>query len=231
VSQCVTGATDNCALLSPSDVVVDSVTSDEPEDINGGGDGNTLNDIVIASDCKSVQLRRERQGGANGRVYTLHMSVSDGNGNTGNAICRVTVPKSQNGNPAIDDGPVYMVTGSCTGAAKLAESSDNATTAETLPEGYALFQNYPNPFNPSTVINFALPEAGKVTVRIYSETGQLVRSLIDNEMQAGRHVVSWIGLNEFGNTVAAGVYLYRIVVQKQNGETAFTETRRMILLK
>jgi len=100
-----------------------------------------------------------------------------------------------------------------------------------LPEGYVLFQNYPNPFNPSTVIYFALPEAGKVTVRIYSETGQLVRALIDKEMPAGQHVVSWNGLNESGNTVAAGVYLYRIVVQKQNGETAFTGTRRMIFLK
>ncbi|MCI0696061.1 hypothetical protein L0337_29180 [candidate division KSB1 bacterium] len=80
-------------------------------------------------------------------------------------------------------------------------------------------------------ITFALPEAGKVMVRIYSETGQLVRSLFDNEMQAGQHVVSWNRLNESGNTVAAGVYLYRLVVQRQNGETAFTETRRMTLVK
>jgi hypothetical protein len=85
--------------------------SDEPE--NAPGDGNTLNDIVIAANCKSVQLRAERQGGGNGRVYTITFKVRDSSGNLATAICKVTVPHSQNGNPAIDDGPVYVVTGNC----------------------------------------------------------------------------------------------------------------------
>src|SRR4030095_16904910 len=42
--------------------VIQKVSSDEPEDSASGGDGNTLNDIVIAANCKSVQLRRERDG-------------------------------------------------------------------------------------------------------------------------------------------------------------------------
>ncbi len=68
-SQCVVAVSDNCAGLSASNVIIAQVTSDEPEDAQGGGDGNTLNDMVIASDCQSVQLRSERQGSGNGRVH------------------------------------------------------------------------------------------------------------------------------------------------------------------
>ncbi|MGH7455706.1 MAG: FlgD immunoglobulin-like domain containing protein, partial [bacterium] len=141
-----------------------------------------------------------------------------------------------NATDAIEGGSITIHSD---GASKA--SGQEEVASEAIPEHYALEQNYPNPFwsaatsrfagNPTTEITFALPEAGKVTLRIYSETGQLIRTLIDNEMQAGQRVVSWNGLNESGNTVAAGVYLYRIVVQRQNGETAFTETRRMTLLK
>ena len=57
-----------------------------------------------------MQLREERQGGGNGRVYTITFKVSDAAGNTTTA--KVTVPKSEGG-AAIDDGPVYTKTGSC----------------------------------------------------------------------------------------------------------------------
>jgi len=233
VSQCVTAVTDNCATLSTNNVIITKVTSDEPEDAKGGGDGNTLNDMVIASNCQSVQLRSEREGSGNGRVYTIHLSVNDGNGNTGTAIRLVTVPKSQNGNPAINDGPAYTVNGSCNGSlGKLAGvSSDENVETMTLPEDYALEQNYPNPFNPSTVISFQLPVNSDVELTIYSLTGQLVRELVNGEMNAGRHAISWDGRDRAGNTVAAGMYLYRLVAQGENGEVVFAQTRRMAFLK
>ncbi|MCP5046342.1 MAG: hypothetical protein GY940_04165 [bacterium] len=113
--QCIDSVSDNCAGLSPNDVVISKVTSDEEENAKGGGDGNTLNDMVIANDCKSVDLRAERQGSGNGRVYSIHLLIDDGNGNVSTAIFRVTVAKSKNGNPAIDDGPSgYEV--SCSGS-------------------------------------------------------------------------------------------------------------------
>ena len=61
-------------------MAITSVSSDEPD--NAGGDGNTINDIVIAGDCKSVQLRKERMGSGNGRVYTITLTVTDSGGNT-----------------------------------------------------------------------------------------------------------------------------------------------------
>ncbi len=204
-SQCVTGVSDNCAGLSASDVVITQVTSDEPEDATGGGDGNTLNDIVIASDCKSVQLRSERQGSGNGRVYTIHLSVSDGNGNSGAATCIVTVPKSQNGNPAVDDGPSGYEA-SC-GAPKLAGKD---FTSATLPKGYALEQNHPNPFNPETAIRFQLPEATHVVLKIFNTLGEEIYTLADGQYAAGYHRVLWNGKGTNGNAVASGVYLYQL---------------------
>jgi hypothetical protein len=92
-----------------SDVVISQVTSDEVQ--NGNGDGNTLNDIVIAPDCKSVQLRAEREGGGNGRVYKITLKVKDSSGNVTTAVRQVTV--LQGNGPAIDSGAHYTVNG-CT---------------------------------------------------------------------------------------------------------------------
>ena len=105
----VASVSDNCAALSASDVVITKVTSDEPEDVGGGGDGNTTDDIVIASDCKSVDLRSERQGGGNGRVYTVHLSVGDGSSNSSSDTFQVQVPHNKK-DTAVDDGPAYEVT-------------------------------------------------------------------------------------------------------------------------
>lgn len=79
VTDFVTGVTDSCDLpLDINSVVIETATSDETE--NGNGDGNTLNDIVIASNCKSIQLRSERDGNGDGRVYTITLRVRDASG-------------------------------------------------------------------------------------------------------------------------------------------------------
>jgi hypothetical protein len=112
VTDLVTSTSDNCdGTVTIGSVVITSVTSDEPE--NSGGDGNTTNDIVIAADCKSVKLRSERMGNGNGRVYTIWLRVTDASGNVSTATVKVTVPHSQNGSPAVDDGPQYSVLSGC----------------------------------------------------------------------------------------------------------------------
>jgi uncharacterized repeat protein (TIGR01451 family) len=113
LTQLVASASDGCdSGVDLSDVVISKVTSDESE--NGNGDGNTSNDIVIAPSCKSVQLRAERNGNGNGRVYTITFMVRDASGNTTTKTAKVTVPKSQGNNGgAVDSGPQYTVTSSC----------------------------------------------------------------------------------------------------------------------
>ncbi len=80
------------------------------------------------------------------------------------------------------------------------------------PMTYSLEQNFPNPFNPSTNIKFSLAQTGPVTVAIYNVQGQLVKTLVQNNvMQSGYHVIHWNGKNLSGEQVGSGVYIYRIM--------------------
>jgi CSLREA domain-containing protein len=109
VTNLVASASSCDGTVNLNSVIIDKVTSDEVE--NGNGDGNTTNDIVIACNRKSVQLRAERDGSGDGRVYTIYFKVTDGLGHSTTVTAKVTVPKSQNGASAVDSGPHYTVTG------------------------------------------------------------------------------------------------------------------------
>lgn len=111
VSNFVTGVSDSCdSELGVSSVVIEQVTSDEAE--NGPGSGNTLNDIVIAADCKSVQLRAEREADGDGRVYTITFRVRDASGNVGRVTAKAVVPHNLGETP-VDSGTHYTVNSSC----------------------------------------------------------------------------------------------------------------------
>ncbi|MCB2231693.1 T9SS type A sorting domain-containing protein [bacterium] len=94
-----------------------------------------------------------------------------------------------------------------------------------LPSDFSLAQNYPNPFNPSTTIEYALPSPSRVRVEVFNAMGQAVTTLIDDVQPTGHHQVVWDGTNDDGQTVASGVYFYRLTA----GE--FTQSRKMLLLK
>lgn len=103
VQQCA-GVVDAC---DPGvDVRFTSATSDEPSDAQG--DGSHQPDIVFDS-SRLVSLRAERQGGSNGRVYTLGWQATDASGNVSQGTCSVMVPHDESGRPAIPDGPAYEV--------------------------------------------------------------------------------------------------------------------------
>jgi sugar lactone lactonase YvrE len=113
VTDFVLGAGDACdPNVNLSKVYIVKITSDELE--NGNGDGNTPDDIVIAPGCKSAQLRAEREGGGDGRVYTITFKVVDAAGNFATATATVTVPRSRGGNGgAVNSGVHYTVNSSC----------------------------------------------------------------------------------------------------------------------
>lgn len=85
--------------------------------------------------------------------------------------------------------------------------------AEPLASVAAAFevqQNYPNPFNPSTQINFSVPRAERVVVRIFDVLGREVVTLFDGMKTAGAHSLWWNGKNANGKTVSSGVYVLRL---------------------
>ena len=102
--------------------------------------------------------------------------------------------------------------------------SENAGAVE-LPYTYAVYQNYPNPFNPVTEIKYQLPEQAHVQMQVFNLQGQLVKTLVDQSMEAGYHTVRWNGMNQAGYKVSTGVYFYKI------NAGSFTETKKMILIK
>ncbi len=111
VTDFVASASDNCdPSVNVNSVYIQKITSDEVE--NGNGDGNTFNDIVIAAGCKTAQLRSERDGSGDGRVYTITFKVKDSVGNFATATTTVTVRKSPN-KPAVDSGVHYAVNSLC----------------------------------------------------------------------------------------------------------------------
>ncbi len=65
---------------------------------------------------------------------------------------------------------------------------------------------HPNPFNPSTVIRFNLPEENVVALRIYDVQGRTVQEWHEHRRAAGEHRIVWDGRDQFGKTVASGIY-------------------------
>lgn len=101
-----------------------------------------------------------------------------------------------------------------------AEATSNEDGELGLPKVFSLDQNYPNPFNPSTNINFALPQAAKVSLTIYDMLGRKVATLLNEQRPAGRHTVQFDA-----SSLASGMYIYRIEA------ASFTSTKKMLLIK
>lgn len=220
VSEMVKSVTDEFAGTIPiSNVVVLSASSDEP--------GNA---IVIGSDCRSIQLRSERNGNGNGRVYKVRLGVSDPSGNIGFATYVVTVPHDQRaGSAAIDDGVEYAEFGNCTpplmAMLNVADARDGNDVVRGALSPEADLANYPNPFNPSTTIVYRVREQERVEIAVYSSLGQLVRQLVDDVKDPGVYSVVWDGRNRDGVTVSSGMYFCKV----RAGTSIMT--RKLLLLK
>lgn len=91
---------------------------------------------------------------------------------------------------------------------------------EEIPNKYKLFQNYPNPFNPVTNIKFSLPAASRVKIDIFNILGEKVKTLIEQDIAAGSHVVMFSAGN-----LPSGTYIYRLQT------ASFIQIKKMILLK
>ncbi|MFX0205637.1 MAG: PKD domain-containing protein [Candidatus Hodarchaeota archaeon] len=110
VSDFIIEVSDICdADVGIDNVIITAVTSDEPENAQGKGDGNTVNDILIL-DSQTVKLRAERQGNGNGRVYTIYFMVEDESGNIATGSFEIWVPHDNgHGSTPINDGTAYVV--------------------------------------------------------------------------------------------------------------------------
>ncbi|NUO20381.1 S8 family serine peptidase [bacterium] len=95
----------------------------------------------------------------------------------------------------------------------------------SVPQEYKLYQNYPNPFNPTTQIEFDLPEASNLTLKVFNTLGQEVVTVSDGKFNAGHYVMTWNGKSNAGIDVATGLYIYQLKAG------SFLDTKKMILMR
>jgi hypothetical protein len=90
----------------------------------------------------------------------------------------------------------------------------------SIPTVYALRQNFPNPFNPTTKIQFDIPQACTVRLKVFTLLGKEVATLVSEELAAGSYRVEWDAKG-----IASGIYFYRL----QAGN--FNKTKKLVLLR
>ncbi len=100
---------------------------------------------------------------------------------------------------------------------------------ELSPENYVLYQNYPNPFNSSTIIKYDLPKPAYVRLIIYDVLGREIRTLVNEEKDAGRYEAEFSG-----EGLPSGVYFCKISFENSFSKLVndnLTKTNKLILIK
>lgn len=90
-----------------------------------------------------------------------------------------------------------------------------------VPKNYALYQNYPNPFNPNTKIKFDIKEKLFVTIKVYDILGKEIATLVNKNLQAGTHDLTF-----YGENYSTGLYFYSLFA-----DGVKIDTRKMLLVK
>ena len=177
-----------------------SVPADSPADVNGDGVVNILDLVRVAQEFASSPAAPV------GGIESIDT-----------ALIESWIAQAQ----LEDDGSLIFKRG-------IKNLQDLLTSL--IPEETVLHRNYPNPFNPETWIPYQLAAPAEVALTIYDMNGQIVRRLVVGHQAAGVYqsrsrAVYWDGRNQFGESVASGLYFYTLTA----GD--FTATRRMVILK
>ena len=139
------------------------------------------------------------------------------------SIIKLEFTKLAEGNTTIECTDFLYNTTSITNInnGEITEVNDN----DSVPMATQLISNYPNPFKPMTKISLNMPNSEKVALRIYNLKGQLVKTLVDDNIKSGKSTYVWNGTDEQNNKVASGLYFYKLETANR------TVTKKMIMLK
>ncbi len=118
----------------------------------------------------------------------------------------------------------YQVIPRSNGDLEIVTSVQNPNS-ETIPEAFTLSQNFPNPANPHTQIIFTVPSPAHISLTLFNMRGQKIRTLVDETSQPGEYRITWDGLNDQGQEVASGIYLYKFEA------FGVTLAKKMVLLR
>jgi hypothetical protein len=119
------------------------------------------------------------------------------------------------GGTTFHDGSAYIVDDLSYGPAT--DVKENGTA---IPSAFALEQNFPNPFNPTTKIQFSIPSAQFVTLKVYNVIGQEVATLANEQLEAGNYRAEFDAAS-----LPSGTYIYRL------STPGFSSVKKMSLVK
>ena len=209
-----------------------------PPDVNSDGNVNVLDLVVIASELGNAGTNLAADANGDGVVNVLDLILVAGMFDGAAA--------APSGQPQVlETLTTVEVQGWLTDARAL-EIKDlimkrGVLVLEQLlvsltPKETELLANYPNPFNPETWIPYRLAGAAFVTLTIYDEVGQVIRTLevghrIASAYESRSNAIHWNGRNNLGEQVASGVYFYTLTVRSETGADDFSATRKMVILK
>ncbi len=95
-----------------------------------------------------------------------------------------------------------------------------------IPITNKLHANFPNPFNPTTTISFDIAQTSSfVSLDIYNIKGQKVKTLLADNLEVGKHSITWNGKDDNNKSVSSGIYFYKMRTAQ------YTSTKKMILMK
>ncbi|MGA7161708.1 MAG: alpha-amylase family glycosyl hydrolase [Bacteroidota bacterium] len=155
-------------------------------------------------------------GPVNGKTYYLNDVYNDTayavSFNSGTLSFSATLPSYGSAVYILADSVIHLTVPALTSVA--------AQTQLTVPLAFSLSQNFPNPFNPTTTIQYAIPHASKVTLRVYDILGRIVATLVNEQKNAGTYSAEFDA-----KSMSSGVYYYRLTANNS------TDVKRMLLLK
>jgi len=106
-----------------------------------------------------------------------------------------------------------------------------------VPKIFSVSQNFPNPFSQQTVIRYACPYRTKVALKIFDVTGRLIKTLLDEKVNAGYYSIRWDGKDKSGKKVASGIYHLKFTASPlgttgSGGKVEdYKETKKLLLIR
>ncbi len=200
-------------------------------------DGDGYPDLYLAGNYNEAVYDWEYMGGSpfdpqNYNVYTIFQDPTDDDTTSGSDQGYFRVAKLFTGDIDNDRHGDIVVASSSLALDKptlimLEYQEVTAIQEKGQPIAHTpqLFQNYPNPFNPATRISYTLPENNYVRLEIFDMLGRKIITLYDGMQMAGNHHFQWTGVNQAGEPVPSGQYIYRLTI----GQNTFS--KKMTLLK
>jgi PKD repeat protein len=189
----------------PVTITIDGVTQDEP--LSGPGYGNHCPDARPAGTSR-VDLRAERGGSGDGRVYEISFTASDGQGGTCSGTVSVCVPKNQSPhNVCVDSGQEFDSFGPCDLPRGGEQVAGELALSASVASGVVL-------------VDYELAQDSSVDLAVFDVTGRRLAVLVKSQQAQGAHTLSWDAKG-----IARGVYYVRISTPTGN------LTKRVVLVR